>query len=112
MKPIVRTKRKAFLNGPSVKVANVNDEGALDLDTLNYKDIQIENGDMGFVEQNDEQNSEDGSVIEEPEVKIMTNEEIKVKSLNLAISMAKLLSGVTTIDIMKIAAKIAIFIKG
>ena len=42
----------------------------------------------------------------------MTDEEIKVKALGQAISIAKLLSGVKVDDVIEIAAKCAKYIKG
>jgi len=42
----------------------------------------------------------------------MTDEEIKIKALKQAVDVAKLMSDVTTDDVIEIAKKLAKFIKG
>lgn len=95
MKPINREIRTAYANGPKVTVASVKDEPSLLQTSAN--------------------NEADGSYIENAarlQSNTMTDEEIKVKALGQAVSIAKLLSGVNVDDVIEIAAKCAKYIKG
>lgn len=103
MEPVNREERTAFFNGPKVSVASVDDEPILD-DTYN------EDGDMSFVD--DEAPSPEEVDDAKKEANKMTDEEIKIKALNQAVNIAKLMSDVTTDDVIKIAGKVAKFIKG
>lgn len=95
MKPINREIRTAYANGPKVTVASVKDEPTLQQTSAN--------------------NEADGSYIENAaklQSNTMTDEEIKVKALGQAVSIAKLLSDVNVDDVIEIAAKCAKYIKG
>lgn len=95
MKPINREIRTAYANGPKVTVASVKDEPTLQQTSAN--------------------NEADGSYIENAaklQSNTMTDEEIKVKALGQAVSIAKLLSGVNVDDVIEIATKCAKYIKG
>ena len=69
-----------------------------------------EDGDMSFVD--DEAPSPEEVDDAKKEANKMTDEEIKIKALNQAVNIAKLMSDVTTDDVIKIAGKVAKFIKG
>jgi len=106
MKPISRTDRAAFQGGPRVSVASVNDDSKIDdIDNLVFLpseeltdiDSANEDGDFGFLEDN--------------KLKKMSDEEIKIKALNLSVNIAKLMSDVTLDSVLKIAAKVAVYIK-
>ena len=81
MKPIKHTIRQ----GNSVQ----------DVNNSNEFDEFLENGDMGFVE----------------EEEIMSNTDRRIESLKRAIDIAKLMSNVTVDDVMDIAEKIDTFIR-
>ena len=102
MEPKERTERTSFPNGPKVSVASVDDEPV--------GDIYLESGDLNF-EDDDAPSNEDIEKAEQ-EVKKMTDEEIKIKALNQAVNIAKLMSNVGTDDVIEIAKKVAKFIKG
>ena len=68
-----------------------------------YNDLKFEDDDAPSTE--DIENAE-------KEVKKMTDEEIKIKALKQAVDVAKLMSDVTTDDVIDIAKKLAKFIKG
>lgn len=116
MEPKERLERTAFPNGPKVSVASVNDEDnskgqEFNLDSDNTtEDTYFEGGDLNF-EDDDAPSTEDIEKAEK-EVKKMSDEEIKVKALNQAVNVAKLMSGVGTDDVIEIAKKLAKFIKG
>lgn len=116
MEPKEKTERTAYPNGPKVSVASVNDEGNnlgqdfnLDSDDTNA-DTYFEGGDLNFEDDN-APSTEDIEKAEE-EVKKMSDEEIKIKALNQAVNVAKLMSNVGTDDVIEIAKKLAKFIKG
>lgn len=115
MEPIKRTERSAYPNGPRVDVAKVDDKSTKDdLDSFVLSvaadEEKNEKGDLGFLEDNAPKPEELDKA--EKEAKKMSDEEIKVKALNQAISIAKLMSGVTVDDIIEIAKKTAKYIKG
>lgn len=117
MEPKQRTERTAFPNGPTVSVASVNDQGDangqefnLDSESETNFDSYLEGGDLQF-EDDDAPSNEDIENAEK-EVKKMTDEEIKIKALNQAVNVAKLMSNVGTDDVIEIAKKLAKFIKG
>lgn len=103
MKPVSRKDRVAYNGGPRVSVADVNSKGHDNIDELRFLsdldslDNYNEDGEMSFIADNNP--------------KKMTDEDIKVKALNLAIGIAKLMSDVSTDDILSIAAKVALYIK-
>lgn len=101
MEPKHNTVRSAFRGGPLVSVSSVNDkENNFDID---------ETGTFQFLgDQAPEPEEIDKA---EEESKKMADEEIKIKALNLSVNIAKLMSDVTTDDILGIASKIAVFIK-
>lgn len=105
MKPVSREERTAFFNGPKVSVAKVDDES-----TLNTDDIYNEDGDMSFIDDNAPSPEDVDNA--EKEANKLTDEEIKIKALNQAVNIAKLMSDVTTEDVLAIADKVAKFIKG
>ena len=116
MEPKQRTERTAFPNGPTVGVASVKDQGnnigqdfSLDDEDTNF-DNYFEGGDLKF--EDDDAPSTDDIENAEKEVKKMTDEEIKIKALKQAVDVAKLMSDVTTDDVIDIAKKLAKFIKG
>jgi hypothetical protein len=113
MKPVKRNKRNAFHNGPSVAVVSMkelrNDEGHdLDstLDSLSG-DSYTEDGSMKFVGDQ----APDASEVEELSSTRMSDEEIKIKALGLAINMAKLMSEVTVNDVLKMANDVAAYLR-
>ena len=112
MKPRQRTERTAYQNGPTVSVASVNDTttGIGDDFSLNTTDNYLEGSSLNF----DDDNAPSVEDVEnaEKEVKKMTDEEIKIKALKQAVDVAKLMSDVTTDDVIEIAKKLAKFIKG
>ena len=116
MEPRHRTERTAYPNGPTVGVKAVGDESTMDADKFDLSinptggDSYLEGGDLKF----DDDNAPEVEDIEkaEKEVKKMTDEEIKIKALGQAVNVAKLMSDVTTDDVIDIAKKLAKFIKG
>ena len=98
MEPKEKVKREIYHGGPKVSVADIDDKPILNFDG---KDIYNEDGDLGFLESD-----------EDIAKNKLTNEEIKIKALNQAVNIAKLMSGVSTDDVLDIAAKCAKFIKG
>lgn len=116
MEPIERKERTAYPNGPKVSVASVKDQGDakgqefnLNSDDSNL-DNYFEGGDLKF-EDDDAPEIEDVEKAEE-DAKKMTDEEIKIKALQQAVNVAKLMSNVGTDDVIEIAKKLAKFIKG
>ena len=116
MEPKERKERTAYPNGPKVSVASVNDDTNnigqdfnLDDEETNF-DSYLEGGDLKF-EDDDAPEIEDVEKAEE-EAKKMTDEEIKIKALQQAVNVAKLMSNVGTDDVIEIAKKLAKFIKG
>jgi len=114
MKPVKRNKRNAFHNGPSVAVVSmkdIRDEEGHDLDStldaLSGEDTYTEDGSMKFVGDQ----APDASEVEELSSTRMSDEEIKIKALGLAINMAKLMSEVTVNDVLKIANDIAAYLR-
>lgn len=100
MKPRSRKDRSTFDNGPRVSVASVNDQSTVkDIDDFLF--LPSDDNDTYF---------EDGSYTFLSNKKY-SDEQIKVKALNLSINIAKLMSDVTVDNILKIADKIAIFIQ-
>lgn len=99
MEPIKKDKREAFHGGPEVSVANISDGGFSDVENF-FEPLANEGGEMGFLS--------DAEVEENK----MSDEDIKIKSLNQAINIAKLMSDVTVDDVLDIAAKVAKYIKG
>lgn len=91
--------RLAFRGGPMISKASINDT----------PDEYNEEGDLHFL--NDKAPDPDEIDAAEEKAKEMSDEEIKIKALNLAINIAKLMNDVTTEDVLKIAAKVASFIK-
>jgi len=117
MEPKQRTERTAFPNGPTVGVKSVKDtESSMDLDKFDLNgsddnfDSYYEGGDLKF--EDDDAPSTDDIENAEKEVKKMTDEDIKIKALKQAVDVAKLMSDVTTDDVIEIAKKLAKFIKG
>lgn len=116
MEPKQRTERSAYPGGPMVGVKSVNDttSGIGDdfnlNDTNNNLDSYLEGGGLKF----DDDNAPEPEDVEkeEQEVKKMTDEEIKIKALNQAINVAKLMSDIDTDAVIDIAKKLAKFIKG
>lgn len=116
MEPKQRTERTAYPGGPTVSVKSVNDTGSnigndfnLDDEDTNF-DSYLEGGDLKF--DDDEAPSVEDVEKAEKEVKKMTDEEIKIKALNQAINVAKLMSDIDTDAVLNIAKKLAKFIKG
>lgn len=112
MEPKQRTERTAYPGGPTVSVKSVNDNtsGIGDDFDLNDTDSYLEGGSLNF----DDDNAPSVEDVEqaEKEVKKMTDEEIKIKALNQAINVAKLMSDIDTDAVLDIAKKLAKFIKG
>ena len=112
MEPKQRTERTAYPGGPTVSVKSVNDNtsGIGDDFDLNGTDSYLEGGSLKF----DDDNAPSIEDVEqaEKEVKKMTDEEIKIKALNQAINVAKLMSDIDTDAVLDIAKKLAKFIKG
>lgn len=99
MEPKHDKERLAFRGGPMVSKASINDT----------PDEYNEESDLHFL--NDKAPDPDEIDAAEEKAKEMSDEEIKIKALNLAINIAKLMNDVTTEDVLKIAAKVASFIK-
>ena len=97
MKPIHRESRTAYQNGPTVSVADVNDTD-ITVSFDNLEDTYNEDGENSFLADNIEEST-------------LNDEEIKIKALNQAVNIAKLMSGVTVDNVLEIAAKVAKFIK-
>jgi len=104
MKPISRKDRAAFQNGPRMSVASVNDESKNgDIDDFLFLPSEENNADTY---------NEDGLYkFLNNETNKYSDEEVKIKALSLAINIAKLMSDVTLDSILKIADKIAVYIK-
>ena len=114
MEPRQRTERTAYPNGPTVSVSSVKDQDnnigqEFNLDNINV-DSYLEDSGLQF--NDDNAPSLEDIEKEEQEVKKMTDEEIKIKALKQATDIAKLMSDVTTDDVIDIAKKVAKFIKG
>lgn len=92
MEPKSKDTRKIYGIDKEVSVASVNDNEE------NF-DIQLEDGEMSFLSDDQEDSK-------------FSDEDIKIKALNQAINIAKLMSDVTVEDILEIAAKVAKYIKG
>ena len=116
MEPRQRTERTAFPNGPTVGVKSVKDSGDaigssfdLNAEDTNF-DSYLEDGGLKF----DDDNAPSDEDVEkaEKEAKKMSDEDIKIKALKQAVDVAKLMSDVTTDDVIEIAKKLAKFIKG
>jgi hypothetical protein len=102
MEPKHDKERLAFRGGPMVSKASINDDP-------NDFNVFDEDGNLHFL--NDKAPDPDDIDAAEEKAKEMSDEEIKIKALNLAINIAKLMNDVTTEDVLKIAAKVAVFIK-
>lgn len=92
MEPKSKDTRKIYGIDKEVSVASVNDNEE------NF-DIQLEDGEMPFLSDDQEDSK-------------FSDEDIKIKALNQAINIAKLMSDVTVEDVLEIAAKVAKYIKG
>lgn len=92
MEPKSKDTRKIYGIDKEVSVASVNDNEE------NF-DIQLEDGEMSFLSDDQEDSK-------------FSDEDIKIKALNQAINIAKLMSDITVEDVLEIAAKVAKYIKG
>lgn len=104
MRPISRKERAAYNGGPKVSTVGANAPSHDNIDELRFLgnaiDSYNEDGDMSFIED------------EKPkEPKKMTDEEIKIKAINLAINIAKLMADVSVDDVLEISGKVALYIK-
>ena len=115
MEPRHKTERTAYPNGPTVSVKSVNDDSVIDTNAFNLSDAPaqdsyLEGGGLKF--DDDKAPELEDIEKEEKEVKKMSDSEIKIKALNQAVNIAKLMTDVTTDDVIEIAKKLAKFIKG
>lgn len=92
MEPKSKDTRKIYGIDKEVSVASVNDNEE------NF-DIQLEDGEMSFLSDDQEDSK-------------FSDEDIKIKALNQAINIAKLMSDITVEDVLEIADKVAKYIKG
>lgn len=92
MEPKSKDTRKIYGIDKEVSVASVNDNEE------NF-DIQLEDGKMSFLSDDQEDSK-------------FSDEDIKIKALNQAINIAKLMSDITVEDVLEIADKVAKYIKG
>lgn len=92
MEPRKRNIRRLYQGGPAVVVADTNGNPMTDLDDY------FEDGDGVFLNNLESE-------------KHMTDEDIKIKAIKQAIDVAKIQEAVTTKDILKIASRLATFIK-
>lgn len=92
MEPRKRNIRRLYQGGPAVVVADTDGNPMTDLDDY------FEDGDDVFLNNLESE-------------KHMTDEDIKIKAIKQAIDVAKIQEAVTTKDILKIASRLATFIK-
>ena len=92
MEPRKRNIRRLYQGGPAVVVADTDGNPMTDLDDY------FEDGDGVFLNNLESE-------------KHMTDEDIKIKAIKQAIDVAKIQEAVTTKDILKIASRLATFIK-
>lgn len=92
MEPRKRNIRRLYQGGPAVVVADTDGNPMTDLDDY------FEDGDDVFLNNSESE-------------KHMTDEDIKIKAIKQAIDVAKIQEAVTTKDILKIASRLATFIK-
>ena len=92
MQPRKRNIRRLYQGGPAVVVADTDGNPMTDLDDY------FEDGDDVFLNNLESE-------------KHMTDEDIKIKAIKQAIDVAKIQEAVTTKDILKIASRLATFIK-
>ena len=92
MEPRKRNIRRLYQGGTAVVVADTDGNPMTDLDDY------FEDGDGVFLNNLESE-------------KHMTDEDIKIKAIKQAIDVAKIQEAVTTKDILKIASRLATFIK-
>lgn len=97
MEPRQHTSR-TLENGETSNIRDINDT-SYDVLMDDFQDMQNEDGEMGFVEDIDETQTQEYI------------EDLRIESLKRAIDIAKLMSNVTTEDIIELAEKLVSFIK-